>query len=429
MKKTISIILALVMALSVFSVIAIAEEPAIVYEVVSEEDKTCKVTGAKEGVVDLVIPAEIDGYKVVMLDNRAFWGNPEIESVQIPDTVTTIGQYTFSKTELYKNDANWEDDVLYIGNFLIIAKTSLTGEYTIKDGTTVMADASFRSCKELTKVTIPEGMATISLLAFRDCEALAEVVFPSTLKEIDSYAFLHCTALKSVALPENVEKLGSYSFNGSGLTDITIPASVKAIDKYAFCHCEDLEAINVAETNENYSSLSGVLYNKDKTTLVYMPYKVDYEAVELPGTVTTIGDGAFEGATFEEIEIPDNITVIGKAAFEGCENLKKVTIPASVTEIGEGAFNGCPEDFAIIAEKDTYAYAYAEENGLLPVRVLGDVNGDGGISSVDARWILQAVANLRTFTEEELAVADVNGDGKLNAVDARWVLQMVAGLR
>lgn len=426
MKKVFSIVLALVMALSVFSVIAIAEEPDFVYEVVSEEDKTCKITGAKEGTVDLVIPEEIDGYKVVFIDNRAFQKNTEIASIQLSDTVERIGQSVFSSTAFYKDDANWENGVLYIDNFVIAAKTTLEGELAIKDGTTLMADAAFRNCKKLTKITLPEGMTTISLLAFRDCEMLAEVVFPSTLKNIGSYAFTGCTALKTVNLPEGVETLGSFAFNGSGLTEVTIPASVNTIEKYVFCHCEDLAAINVAEENENYSSLSGILYNKDKTTIIYAPYKVDYSAVEFPETVTTIGKGAFEGATFEEIEIPENITTIEKAAFEGCENLKKVKIPETVTEIGEGAFSGCHEEFYIDAPVGSYAYGYAQENGLLPKVIPGDVNDDGKVSALDARWILQYVAGSRAFTARQVEAADVSGDGKVSAIDARNVLQLVA---
>ena len=427
MKKTISILLALVMALSVFSVMVLAEEtPDITYEVLSEEDKTCKVTGAKAGTVNLVIPAEIDGYKVVYIDNRAFSSNKEIKTVQIADTVERIGQYVFSTTEFYKDEANWEDGVLYIGKFVIVAKSTLEGEYAIKADTTVMADAAFRNCKKLTKITIPEGMKAISLLAFRDCETLSEVVFPSTLKSIGSYAFLHCTALKAVTLPEGLEKIGSYSFNDSGLTEVTIPAGVKEIEKYAFCHCADLTAINVAEENENYSSLSGILYNKDKTTIVYVPYKVDYSEVEFPETVTTIGKGAFEGATFEEIEIPENITKIEEAAFEGCANLKKVKIPASVTEIGEGAFNGCHEDFQIDAPKDSYAYSYAEENGFLPKGVMGDVTGDGKVTAIDARQILQYIALNREFTAEQIKLADLSGDGELSAIDARLALKEAA---
>ena len=426
MKKVFSIVLALVMALSVFSVMTLAEDPDFSYVVVSEEDKTCKITGAKEGTVDLVIPAEIDGYKVVAIDNRAFWSNPEIESVQIADTVETIGQLVFSKTAFYKNDANWEDGVLYIDNFVIVAKNTLEGEYAIKDGTTVMADGAFRDCKKLTKITIPEGMKAISLLAFRDWEMLAEVVIPTSVKSIGGYAFLHCTELKTVVLPEGLEKIDLFAFNGSGLTEVTIPASVNTIEEYVFCHCEDLAAINVAEENENYSSLSGILYNKDQTTIIYAPYKVDYSAVEFPETVTTIGKGAFEGATFEEIEIPENITTIEKAAFEGCENLKKVKIPETVTEIGEGAFAGCHEEFYIDAPVGSYAYGYAQENDLLPDVIPGDVNGDGKVSALDARWILQYVAGSRAFTARQVEAADLSGDGKVSAIDARGVLQLAA---
>mgnify|MGYP003307204525 CR=1 FL=1 len=155
-------------------------------------------------------------------------------------------------------------------------------------------------------------------------------------------------------------------------------------------------------------------------------YKVDYTAVEFPETVTTIGKGAFEGATFEEIEIPENITVIEKAAFEGCENLKKVNIPATVTEIGEGAFAGCHEDFYIDAPVGSYAYQYAQENELLPKVIPGDVNGDGKVSALDARWILQYVAGSRAFTARQVEAADLSGDGKVAAIDARKVLQLAA---
>ena len=194
------------------------------------------------------------------------------------------------------------------------------------------------------------------------------------------------------------------------------------------CHCEDLAAINVAEGNENYSSLSGVLYNKDKSTLVYVPYKADYSKIEYPSTLKTIGRGAFEGATFEEIEIPEGVTTIEDAAFEGCANLKKVNIPASVTEISDSAFNMCPE-VEVSAPKGSYAYTYAEEKGLLPKIIIGDVNGDGQVTAMDARWTLQYVAMIRDLNEEQRVLADANGDGKISSIDARWILQIAAGSR
>ena len=427
MKKVFSIVLALVMALSVFSVMTLAEEaPVITYEVISEVDKTCKVIGAKAGTTDLVIPAEVDGYKVVAIGNYAFQKNPEIASVTLPDTIKQIGQNAFSGTALYKNADNWENGILYIGNFVIAAKKTFEGECIIKDGTILMADAAFRNCKKLTKVAFPESMVAISLLAFRDCEVLAEVVFPANLKNIGSYAFTGCKSLKKVTLPENLEYIGKFAFNGSGLTEIAIPASVETIDDYAFCLCENLTAINVAEANEYYSSLNGILYNKGKTTIIYAPHKVDYSKVTFPETVTTIGKGAFEGAAFEEIEIPANVTTIETAAFEGCAKLKRVKIPATVTDIGEGAFAGCHESFYIDAPADSYAYEYAEANGLLPNIFLGDVTGDGKVGAIDARWILQYVAAMRPFTADQFKAADINGDGKVSALDVRLALQLAS---
>lgn len=59
----------------------------------------------------------------------------------------------------------------------------------------------------------------------------------------------------------------------------------------------------------------------------------------------------------------------------------------------------------------------------------GDVNGDGKINAIDARWILQSASGERTLTAEQRARADVNGDGKINAIDARWILQIASGER
>ncbi len=437
MKKTVSLVLAVVMMLSVLAVaVSAGDTPdlpktdALVYsEVISEEAKTCKIIGAAAGTVNLEIPEEINGYTVVTVDNRAFDKNPELETVKIPDTVTTIGQYAFTKTAFYKNDANWENGALYAGKFLIAVKTGISGEFTVKTGTSVMADAVFRNCKELEKIVLPEGIKAISLLAFRDCEKLAEAVLPTTLKNIGAYAFTGCIALKSVVIPEGTEELGKYSFNGSGVTSVEIPASVKVIGDYAFCNCDELAQISVNEENKNYSSSEGVLYNKDRTTLVLVPGAIDYSAVKIPETVTKIGNGAFEGAPFDEFKIPENVTSVGEAAFSNCENLEAVFIPESVTEIGETAFVGAAEDFVIVAEKDSFAYSYAEKNGVLPEFVMGDMTGEGKVTSVDARQLLQHVAMLRDLTEEQAEKADMNKDGSVDVVDARWVLQTAAGLR
>ncbi len=59
----------------------------------------------------------------------------------------------------------------------------------------------------------------------------------------------------------------------------------------------------------------------------------------------------------------------------------------------------------------------------------GEVSGDGKLSTVDAKWILQNIAKSRDFSDEQSKAADLNGDGKLSVVDVKWVLQIIAGMR
>lgn len=61
--------------------------------------------------------------------------------------------------------------------------------------------------------------------------------------------------------------------------------------------------------------------------------------------------------------------------------------------------------------------------------LLGDVNGDGKVSVIDAKWVLQVIANTRVFDDTQIIAADVNGDKKISVVDAKWILQIVAGTR
>ena len=108
----------------------------------------------------------------------------------------------------------------------------------------------------------------------------------------------------------------------------------------AFYGCTGLTSINVAEDNLNYASIDGVLYSKDKKTLIRVP--ITKTNFTIPNSVTSIGGSAFEGCTgLTSITIPNSVTSIGGSAFYGCTGLTSVTIPNSVTSIGGFAFYSC----------------------------------------------------------------------------------------
>ena len=189
----------------------------------------------------------------------------------------------------------------------------------IADGVTSIGYKAFDDCTSLTSVTIPDSVTSIGEYAFYNCSSLTSVAIPDSVTSIGYEAFFNCTSLTSVTIPDSVTSIGADAFWGcESLTSVTIPGSVTSIGVGAFASCTSLTGIWVAEGSSHYSSdASGVLFNKDMTTLVQCP-------------------GAFAAYT-----IPDSVTSIGGSAFRGCSSLTSVTIPDSVTSIGEWAFSGC----------------------------------------------------------------------------------------
>ena len=164
---------------------------------------------------------------------------------------------------------------------------------------------------------IPNSVTSIGSYAFFDCESLTSVTIPNSVTNIGVYAFYGCKSLTSVTIPDSVISIGDYAFSYcESLTSVTIPNSVTSICSDAFFDCTSLKSIEVSDNNKNYSSVDGVLFNKDKTELIKYP----------------------SSKTDNTYEIPDSVTSIGAYAFQDCSRLTSVTIPNSVTSIDEHAF-------------------------------------------------------------------------------------------
>ena len=249
-------------------------------------------------------------------------------------------------------------------------KATISGKVTIPDQVgsikvVEIAKEAFYECSKLTGVSISEGVKTIGGYAFYGCSDLTAVSISESVKTIGDEAFYKCIKLAAVEIPNSVTKIGMHAFYGcKELTEVSIPSSVRAIGDYAFSGCTGLTAFEMDGDNASYSQDGGVIFTKDRNTLVSYPGGRK-GAYEIPGSVMGIRAGAFSGCdgltavvipssvklisgfTFSgcteltAVTIPDGMTVIGPFAFQDCNKLKEVTIPGSVKRIYESAFKGC----------------------------------------------------------------------------------------
>lgn len=135
---------------------------------------------------------------VKSIGNDAFNSCDALASITIPDSVTSMGYYVFDSTAYFNDDANWENDVLYIDNHLLQVRPLIADEYVIKAGTKTVAGYAFADCNLLTSVIIPDGMVSVGVWAFLACTSLVSITIPDSVTSVGEYASYYCNSLVDV---------------------------------------------------------------------------------------------------------------------------------------------------------------------------------------------------------------------------------------
>ena len=222
--------------------------------------------------------------------------------IVIPSTITYRSK-TFTVTGICPQAFNISNDYL----------TSVE----IPNSVTKIGQLAFCDCKDLTNVEIPNSVTSIALGAFSGCTNLRSVKIPNSVTSIENAVFYKCTNLRSVKIPNSVTMIGDNAFKGcTNLTNVEIPNSVTSIGKGAFSGCKGLIDVKIPNS---VTSIEAETF-RECTNLT---------SVEIPNSVTSIGASAFIGCmAITSITIPKSVQQIKDGAFKDCKALKSIYVMA-----------------------------------------------------------------------------------------------------
>jgi len=268
------------------------------------DDETLSIAKYRGKDIDIVIPALIDGkpvkkigwqkfrsifyankdvqhvhieHGIEEIGDRAFFGCYHLQTIEIPDSVTRIGQGAFISTALTAMDI--PDSVTTIAGDALFKSSWY---YSIKRNLRIFGDICLRSVRDMQKyITIPEGVRIISERAFYE-RCVKTIILPESLQRINTYAFSYCCDLEEIKLPHHMLSIDPYAFERCySLTSVVLPEGLKEVSEGVFSMCDHLSSVVIPE---------GVL---------------------------RVGAKAFEGCTrLKDISIPKSVTTIDKTAFE-----------------------------------------------------------------------------------------------------------------
>ena len=274
----------------------------LTYEVTNKGE--VEVHDCDDSAVSVNIPKIVsyDGYDyyVTSIGDNAFYNCFHLSNIVMSDYITHIGNSAFYKCSHLK-------------------------KIDLHNGITYIGDCAFEGCTNLSSLSIPDTIVTINNSVFYDCENLEKVQIGQNVNTIESYAFFNCKNLKYINIPCTVTTLDTACFAYCrSLSDIAIPENVSWI-WYSFSHCSNLNNISVDSRNKCFTSEDGVLYNKNKTSIIYYPAGKENSFFVVPKTVTTIARDSFiEASNIKCLFIPRSVTMIEVYAFDYCNNLNEV---------------------------------------------------------------------------------------------------------
>lgn len=314
---------------------------------------------------------DINSFKVGSDDCKIYLGDTLLYPTT-PPTPSFDGKWLATYSDSHTESAECDSTSAITYNELQTIGTNLVN-FIVGNCATSIGQYAFQYCRELEFIFISSGVTSIGNNALFQCRDISSIVvdgdntvydsrnncnsiiktstneliagskntiIPNSVTSIGKEAFSVKNGLSNIDIPDSVTSIGNNAFYGCpSLTTITIGSGVTSIGSDAFAYCDNLTSVTVNSNNATYDSRNNcnAIIETNTNTLLY-----GCRNTIIPNTVTTIGQGAFEGCSgLTSIDIPNSVTSIGEEAFAYCTSLTSVTIGSGVTSIGEEAFNGC----------------------------------------------------------------------------------------
>ena len=286
------------------------------------------------GLTEAVIPSG-----VTRINGDTFYGCGSLETVTISQKVTAIGTRAFFhcaglKRVYFDGTRTQWDQIRKEGGNQPLTNAALhcgggTEEDEGKDYEyTELEDGTLEITKYTGSGTQPEIPAQIG---------------GKRVSSITGSTFKDNMSVTRITVPDGVERIGQSVFSGCGsLAEVDLPASVVDIKGSMFKNCPALEQIRVDPDHPDYLVEDGILYDKEKTTLIKCPAKGKTGSYQIPSGVTVIGSCAFmDCAGLTDIAIPASVRELQSYAFKNCTGLKQIVIPDGISQISTGLFENC----------------------------------------------------------------------------------------
>lgn len=337
------------------------------------------VFGARKNVADASLwEYKLDKKTNLVTITKYLGVMDDLTELTIPNFLLIDGK-EYRVTKIEGHDA-WQAIANFNGNVIIskgiteIGKASFNGAnkitgVEIPDSVTLISDYAFQHCKSLTKIEIPGTVkkignwwGNVNGQIFNGCSNLKEVILEEGIEEISGRAFDSCSKVKEWKLPKSLKRIGPCAFRNISVEEFNIPENVESIAA-TFISSSNLSRINVDSNNKYFTSVDGILFDKDSTRLIKYPENRDGNSYEVPNTVKTIDANAFISCkNLQTIVIADSVEKIGDSAFDGSK-LKTINLGGGITNISNKPFYGAWNltNINVITENDKYE----SENGIL----------------------------------------------------------------